>query len=66
MKKVITFNIWNFLEADDINDILDDTLRDEKIEGMATDIDFEVSKIDKQGNISVKCNFELEEDDYNE
>jgi len=60
MKKQIKFNIWNFMDVDDINDILDDTLADSKVKGIATDIKYNISDIDSNGNIKVDTEFILE------
>lgn len=59
MKKKITFNIWNFLDIDDVSDILDDTLKDEKIFQIPINISYEIINIDKTGNISIQANFDL-------
>lgn len=60
MKRIIKFNLWNFLDMNDINNILDDDLLDDKIKGVASDIKYEISNIDKQDNITIKTNFTLD------
>ena len=60
MKRQIKFNMWNFLDVEDINDMLDDDLLDDKIEGVASDITHKIVDIDSQGNITVASDFILE------
>lgn len=58
MKKQIKFNIWNFIDKDDVYDILNDYLLDEAIFGRITsDIKHKILSIDNQGNILIESDF---------
>lgn len=62
MKKIIKFNIWNFLDTDEVNEWLDDELIEAKIKGIAEDISYEVISIKHNGEVSIEADFNLEEE----
>ena len=60
MKKIISFNIWNFIEIKEVNEWLDEELLKDNIEGVASDIGYKINNFDENGDISIEADFELD------
>jgi len=58
-KEKIYFNIWEYLDIDAINQLVDEKV---KKDDLPTDIDYACLKIKKNGDIEVEANFELYQD----
>jgi len=59
MKKVIKFNIWDYLDIEEVNAVLDDVVEG----GIAEDIGYRVKDIKANGDITLNAKFELYEMD---
>jgi hypothetical protein len=55
-KTTIKFNLWDYVDIEDINDIIDD----EESKGYPTDINYKIKDIKKNGTITLDANYDLE------
>lgn len=59
--KIFTINIWNFIDIESLNEKLDATVdASDKLENVPTEIDYEIKKINKDGEITLKATYLIE------
>ena len=58
-KLTMEFDIWNFIDIDDINDMVDDTLSEQENENnkIATELEYKFISIDKKGKVKVEVKY---------
>jgi hypothetical protein len=56
MKKIVKFNIWDYIDCENLNEILDNSL---KYKQLATEIQYKIKRCDRKGNIVLMADFKL-------